>query len=98
MTRETTVAKSENFGEISGKRIRIGDLVEWSSWNSDKDNWDKSYGIVLKIKNVIRSNRLITIARVASLSNDSQELEFFTMGLRLVSSSKNRNLNVKIDN
>jgi|ETNvirnome_6_100_1030635.scaffolds.fasta_scaffold04526_6 hypothetical protein len=80
-------SNNSNFGEISAGNMSIGDIVEWSSWNSEKGDWDMNYGIIFSIKNEIKSNRLVSISNVIPLSNTCQKLEFFTIGLRLVSQS-----------
>ena len=43
-----------SFGELSSEALEVGDLVEWSTWNSDKDRWNYNYGIITEIKNEIR--------------------------------------------
>jgi hypothetical protein len=76
-----------NFGEIAAKDISIGDIVGWSSWNTEKNDWDINYGIIFSIKNEIKSNRLVSISKVIPLNNTGEKLEFFTMGLKLISPS-----------
>ena len=65
----------------------IGDIVEWSTWNRDINNWDSHYGIVIDIKNEIRSGRLVSISTVKPVIDNSQEIDFFTASLKLVSRS-----------
>jgi hypothetical protein len=81
------VASNLNFGEIAAKDISIGDIVGWSSWNSEKSDWDINYGIIYSIKNEIKSNRLVSISKVIPFSDTCQKLEFFTIGLKLISPS-----------
>ena len=76
------------FGENFASHLDVGDIVEWSRWNSEKNGWDIHYGIIIKVKNEIKSNRLVSISRVIPISNMNRELEFFTLSLRLVSPSK----------
>ena len=76
------------FGELTAKQLSIGDIVEWSKWNSKKNAWDMNYGIIISIRNEIKSNRLISVSKVLPLANANQELEFFTLSLKLVSPSK----------
>jgi len=73
------------FGETHSKEFAVGDIVEWSTWNSADDEWQLHYGILLTIENEIRSNRLVSISKVMPLHSPTTELEFFTMSLRLVS-------------
>ena len=79
--------KKSNFGEIYARSLNIGDIVQWSRWDSDDDEWKFNYGIVVSVKNEIKSNRLVSISRVIPFNDNSSELEFFTLSLRLVSPS-----------
>ena len=80
------------FGEILAKNLAIGDIVEWSKWNSEKNTWDMNYGMITSIKNEIKSNRLVSVSKVLPLNELTQELEFFTLSLRLVSPTKRKKL------
>ena len=82
--------KKDNFGEMLAKALNIGDLVQWSKWNSEDDKWEEYYGIISSIKNEIKSNRMVSISRVIPIQDQSMELEFFTISLRLVSPIKNK--------
>jgi len=77
--------KKHPFGEIASKDFTVGDIVEWTTWNSEADKWKPNYGVLLSIQNEIRSNRLVSISRVMPLHDHASELEFFTMSLRMVS-------------
>ena len=80
-----TMTNDNIFGESTAKTLSVGDIVEWSRWNSKKDDWDMNYGIITNISNEIRSNRLVSICKVLPLNDTSYELEFFTLSLRLIS-------------
>ena len=75
------------FGDLRASTLSIGDIVEWSRWNTLKNDWDMNYGIITNINNEIRSNRLVSICKVLPLNEPNNELEFFTLSLRLISSS-----------
>ena len=72
------------FGEACAEELKIGDIVEWVKFDSEKQSWLSNYGILIDIKNEIRSNRLVSISKVVPLSNSLLELEFFTMSLRKI--------------
>jgi len=72
------------FGEACAEELKIGDIVEWVKFNAEQQSWLSNYGILIDIKNEIRSNRLVSISKVVPLSNSLQELEFFTMSLRKI--------------
>ena len=78
--------KKSNFGEISAKNIKIGDIVAWNKWNLDKTEWDKHLGVVLEVKNTILSNRMVCVTLVMPLKEPKIPLELFTFSLKLVSS------------
>ena len=79
--------KKEIFGQLSAHIFDIGDIVEWSTWNREIDGWDSHYGIVIDIKNEIKSGRLVSISTVKPVNDHSIEIDFFTASLKLVSKS-----------
>jgi hypothetical protein len=82
--------EKDNFGEIAAKIFDIGDIVEWSTWNRDIDDWNSHYGIVIEIKNEIRSGRLVSISTVKPVNDIASEIEFFTVSLKLISKSNSK--------
>tara|TARA_R110002020_G_scaffold427226_2_gene636567 strand:- start:1534 stop:1797 length:264 start_codon:yes stop_codon:yes gene_type:complete len=80
------------FGELSACDLQAGDIVEWVTWNSEGNDWESNYGIILDIKNEIKSNRLISVSKVIPLSGPKIEMEFFTMSLKLISRSEDNDL------
>ena len=78
--------KAKNFGEISSKNIKIGDIVAWSRWDSLTSDWKEHLGVVLEVKNTILSNRMVCVTLVMPLKNPKIPLELFTFSLKLVSS------------
>jgi hypothetical protein len=82
--------KKTNFGEISAKNIKIGDIVAWSKWNLDKSGWDKLLGVVLEVKNTTLSNRMVCVTLVLPLKDPKIPLELFTFSLKLVSSTNEK--------
>ena len=83
--------KKETFGELTAKIFDIGDIVEWSTWNREINGWDSHYGIVIEIKNEIRSGRLVSISTVKPVNDTTSEIDFFTASLKLVSKSNPEN-------
>jgi len=79
--------EKSNFGELMAKSFDIGDIVEWSTWNRDIEDWNSHYGIVIDIKSEIRSGRLVSISTVKPIEDNSAEIDFFTASLKLVSKS-----------
>jgi ribosomal protein L19 len=90
------MAEKDAFGELSSKELEVGDIVEWRRWNSNEDRFDSHYGVLLEIKNRIKSNRLVSVSRVIPLHDETIEKEFFTLSLKLVSRGSN-NIDVKED-
>lgn len=84
--------EKDTFGELIAKTFDIGDIVEWSTWNRDENDWDSHYGIVIDIKNEIRSGRLVSISTVKPVNGIAIEIDFFTASLKLISKSNSENL------
>ncbi len=78
--------KKSNFGEISSKDIKIGDIVAWSKWNQQDSEWKQLLGVVLEVKNTILSNRMVCVTLVMPLKDPKIPLELFTFSLKMVSS------------
>ena len=80
------------FGEISASELKVGDIVEWSKWMQEINDWESNYGIIMEIKNEIKGNRMVSISIVVPLNGMPSEIEFFTPSLKLVSSSDSESL------
>ena len=74
------------FGEIASEAFSVGDIVEWSTWNSETEVWIRNFGIITQLYNEMKVKRLVSIAKVYPLSSKGNEIELFTMSLRLISS------------
>lgn len=83
--------EKEAFGELHSNDFRVGDIVEWSTWNETEEQWNVSYGVITEIKNEVRHNRVVSISKVLPVQNGLAEVEHFTMSLRLVSRSNENN-------
>jgi len=79
------MSKYKLFGGIAADSFSIGDIVQWSSWNIEKQNWDDNYGIITDISSVFKSNRLVSVSKVSPLHDTNSEIEFFTLSLKMVS-------------
>ena len=79
--------EKNTFGDLIAESFDIGDIVEWSTWNREIDDWDSHYGIVIDIKNEIKSGRLVSISTVKPVNDNTQEIDFFTASLKLISKS-----------
>ena len=79
----------EGFGELISEDLAVGDIVEWSKWNSEINQFESHYGVLLETKNELKSNRIVSISKVMPLNNPQMEIEFFTLSLKLVSRSPN---------
>ena len=76
--------EKEQFGEIAAQEFNVGDIVQWTTWNKSSEKWDINYGVLIKMENVIRSNRMVSIATVKPLNEQFEEKELFTLSLKLV--------------
>jgi hypothetical protein len=77
--------KKQYFGELLEKDFRVGDIVEWSTYNALEEDWVENYGIITTIENEIQSERLISVSKVLPISGPQVEIKFFTASLKLVS-------------
>ncbi len=77
-----------SFGEVAAEDLKVGDIVEWSKWNNDDNDWEAHYGVIMEVKNEIKGNRLVSVSIVVPLAGPAVEMEFFTPSLRLVSKAK----------
>jgi len=77
--------KKQYFGELLEKDFRVGDIVEWSTYDHDTQNWINNYGIITTIRKEISSGRLISVSKVLPISGPQNEIKFFTASLKLVS-------------
>ena len=84
--------EKKTFGELTAQTFDIGDIVEWRTWNREIEDWNSHYGVVIEIKNQIRSGRLVSISTVKPVTAQSQEIEFFTATLKLISKSNVENI------
>ena len=57
------MGKHKLFGGIAADSFSVGDIVQWSSWNMQKQNWDENYGIITDISSVFKSNRLVSVSK-----------------------------------
>jgi len=71
------------FGSIKALDFSPGDLVKWSKWNVKTNTWEKKYGIVIKMVNQSRTNRLVSVSHVYVFETASIN-EFFTLSLKKV--------------
>jgi|TARA_R110001583_G_scaffold45141_2_gene142547 hypothetical protein len=76
------------FGDIAAKKFKVGDIVEWTTWSSHEEEWEPHYGVLVSLKNELRSNRLVSISKVLPLNGIGNEMEFFTLSLKLLSRTK----------
>ena len=87
------MSSDDSFGGLVSKSFSIGDIVEWSTWDDIKEDWEHNYGIITDVKNEIRHNRLVSITTVAPLQGPKKEMEHFSLSLRLVSKTGENNVN-----
>ena len=76
--------EKKQFGEITAQEFNVGDIVQWTTWNQISEEWDINYGVLMILENMIRSNRMVSIATVKPLNDQFEEKELFTLSLKLV--------------
>lgn len=76
------------FGGSLIKKFNIGDLVSWTELQHYTDQEKcKKLGVISEIKNVIRSERPVAIAKILDLER-AKEKEIMLISLTLVSKAK----------
>tara|TARA_R100000030_G_scaffold74892_1_gene58020 strand:- start:62 stop:331 length:270 start_codon:yes stop_codon:yes gene_type:complete len=83
--------EKENFGYLSSKKFNVGDIVEWTTWDSTDEKYNSNYGILINIENKVKSNRIISVSTVKPINEPSNEIELFTLSLKLVDSNNKNN-------
>jgi hypothetical protein len=70
------------FGEIQSENLNIGDMVEWTRWDEIEKKWTSNYGILIKIENKLKSNRIVSISIVKPINELHHMVELFTISLQ----------------
>ena len=83
--------QEKEFGHSAAERLQVGDIVSWSKFSENANDWVEYFGILVDIQNEMRSNRLVSISRMIPLDDSSLELSFFTITLKLVSQTSKEN-------
>jgi hypothetical protein len=48
--------EKQGFGELTAEDFEAGDIVEWSTWDQELEQWNTHYGIIVRTENRIQSN------------------------------------------
>jgi hypothetical protein len=78
---------SKPFGDLYSELLEPGDIVNYRIWNKETSLWEKKFGIVIKIKNQILSNRLVSVSEVYVYEEETVK-EFFTLTLIKVNNNE----------
>ena len=71
------------FGELQARKLKKGDLVQWSEWTPKKMKWEVRRGFLMKMENKFHSGRMISVSEVF-VFHEKQRREICTFNLRLV--------------
>ena len=82
---------TKEFGHSVAEKLQVGDIVSWAKWSEEISDWIDHIGILVRIDNKIRENRMVSVSTVLPIEDQNTELEFFTFTLRLVSRSVKEN-------
>jgi hypothetical protein len=83
--------QKKEFGSSNAETLHVGDIVAWSKWSEEINDWVENMGVLVSIQNQVRSNRFVSISTVVPLEDNTKELTFFTITLRLVSQTSKEN-------
>ena len=73
--------EKEAFGQLTAEDFEPGDIVEWNVWDSNLEQWNANYGIIVKTENRIQSNRVVSISKVIPINGPQIEREFFYINI-----------------
>ena len=76
--------KKEPFGQMYAKRFDVGDLVEWSEWDTQYNQYQKTVGILTGLSIESVSGRLVSMAHITDI-NKSKIYKVFTINLKVLS-------------
>jgi|TARA_E500000331_G_C17055853_1_gene626033 hypothetical protein len=77
------------FGTLLAEDFEIGDIVEWSKWDSTTEEWVSNFGILVSIENKVVADRIISVSTIKPLNQKDDELkELFTIYLKPVIPNK----------
>jgi hypothetical protein len=71
----------EPFGSLAAKHLKVGDLVLWKNYNSEK------LGIIVGFNIKVVGGRPLSMAQVVSADGSFGQAEVFTINLKVLSES-----------
>jgi hypothetical protein len=73
------------FGSGIAEDFEIGDIVEWSKWDTESEEWVSNFGILVSIDNKVVADRVVSISTIKPFnSSDNKLIELFTIYLKPV--------------
>ena len=77
------------FGSGLAEDFEVGDIVQWSKWSTEIEEWVSNYGILISIDNKVVADRVVSISTVKPLNtSDNKLIELFTIYLEPVIGGK----------
>ncbi len=70
------------FGALHSEKLSIGDMVEWTRWDESEKRWASNYGILIKMENKLKANRIVSVSTVKPINEPHQIVELFTISLQ----------------
>ena len=71
----------EPFGSLAAKHLKVGDLVLWKNYNSEK------LGIIVGFDTKVLGGRPVSVAQIVSADGSFGQAEVFTINLKVLSES-----------
>ena len=65
-------------------------MVEWTTWSDIDKQWASNYGILIKIENRVKSNRIVSVSTVKPINEPHEILELFTISLHPIDNDDSR--------
>lgn len=78
---------SGSFGDLATDGLRVGDMVCWTCWDVDRQQFRMRVGFLLKTRKVWKGGRSVLYSDVVPVKSPNDPEEVLTFSLRLASSA-----------
>ncbi len=77
---------SGSFGSLFTDEFSVGDMVYWTCWDVEEQQFGMQVGFLLRTRQVLKGGRSVLYSDVVPVKNPNDPIEVLTFSLRLVSS------------
>lgn len=77
---------SGSFGDLRTNEFEVGDMVYWTCWDVDQQQFGMQMGFLLRTRQVQKGGRSVLYSDVVPVKKPNDPVEVLTFSLRLASS------------